>query len=220
MRLDPDGAFCGLHSELLERVLGKLPQHERGAPVEITFAVGGAGAQVGLSDVFLPRLRDHVLRDRLRIHLVAGTRGDVAERFTQQLRRARLTSRIGAGISILYASDFLSYYREFNRLLTHTDVLWTKPSELSFYAGLGFPLVLSHPVGAHERYNRRWLREQGAGLKQRSLDQLPGWLDEWLFDGNLAAAAWSAYTRIPRTGTEQITALLRDRDAGAVPLQG
>jgi hypothetical protein len=178
------------------------------------FAVGGAGAQIGLSEEFLPRLRDHVLRDRIRIHLVAGTRAEVAQRFVQQLRRARLSSRIGSGISILYAPDFASYYRAFNQLLERADVLWTKPSELSFYAGLGIPLVLSHPVGTHERYNRRWLREQGAGLKQRRPDQLPGWLDEWLIDGNLAAAAWSAYTRIPRTGTEQILKLLR-RDQGS-----
>ena len=68
-------------------------------------------------------------------------------------------------------------------------------------------------MGAHERFNRRWLREHGAGLKQRRLDQFPGWLDEWLLDGNLAAAAWSAYTRIPRTGTEQIVQLLHESNA-------
>lgn len=214
VRLDPENVFGSLHGPMLERLLGKLPEEERGQPVEIVFAVGGAGAQIGLSEEFLPRLRDHVLRDRIRIHLVAGTRAEVAQRFTQQLRRARLSSRIGSGISILYAPDFASYYRAFNQLLERADVLWTKPSELSFYAGLGIPLVLSHPVGAHERYNRRWLREQGAGLKQRRPDQLPGWLDEWLIDGNLAAAAWSAYTRIPRTGTEQILKLLR-RDQGS-----
>jgi len=208
VRLDPENTFCALHAPMLERILGKLPHEQRGRPVEIMFAVGGAGAQVGLSDVFLPRLRDHVLRDRVRIHLVAGTRAEVAQRFTQQLRRARLSSRIGSGISIVYAADFASYYREFNRLLARVDVLWTKPSELSFYAGLGIPLVLSHPVGAHERFNRRWLREHGAGLKQRRLDHLPGWFDEWLTDGILAEAAWSAYTRIPRNGTEQILRLL------------
>jgi hypothetical protein len=215
VRLDPESTFCALHGPMLERMLGKLPNEQRGAPVEIVFAVGGAGAQVGLSDVFLPHLRDHVLRDRLRVHLVAGTRAEIAQRFTQQLRRARLSSRIGSGVSILYAADFATYYREFNRLLAQADVLWTKPSELSFYAGLGIPLVLSHPVGAHERFNRRWLREHGAGLKQRRLEHLPGWFDEWLTDGILAEAAWSAYTRIPRNGTEQI--LQRLLELGVLP---
>mgnify|MGYP006200480153 CR=1 FL=1 len=45
-----------------------------------------------------------------------------------------------------------------------------KPSEMSFYSGLGLPCIIAPPVGAHERYNRRWLREQGVGLKQRRLD--------------------------------------------------
>jgi hypothetical protein len=208
VRLDPEGAFCRLHAAMLERMLGKLPESERGRAVEIAFAVGGAGAQLGLSEEFLPRLRDHVLGDRVRIHLIAGTRAEVADQFKRQLRKARLTSRLGSGVSILYAPDFASYYREFNRVLAQTDVLWTKPSELSFYAGLGLPLILSHPVGAHERFNRRWLREQGASLKQRRPEQLPGWFDEWLYDGYLAAAAWSAYTRIPNTGTERIVRIL------------
>ncbi|MGE5786924.1 MAG: hypothetical protein ACM3ZE_20190, partial [Myxococcales bacterium] len=65
---------------------------------------------------------------------------------------------------------------------------------------------------------RRWLREQGAGLKQRRVDQLPGWFDEWLFDGNLAAAAWSAYTRIPRTGAAQIVRLIQG-DASAPSIE-
>jgi hypothetical protein len=222
VRLDPEGSFSDLHAPMLERLLGELPAAAREAPVEVVFAVGGAGAQLALSQAFLPRLRDHVLRDKMRLHLVAGTRGEVAEQFMRQLRQSRLSSRVGHGVSILYAADFETYYREFNRLLAHADVLWTKPSELSFYAGLGLPLILSHPVGTHERYNRRWLREQGAGLKQRRPEQLPGWFDEWFFDGYFAAAAWSAYTRIPRNGTEQIARVLlgkQPEDSAAYPLK-
>ncbi|HEY5958697.1 MAG TPA: hypothetical protein VIV60_19185, partial [Polyangiaceae bacterium] len=93
VRLDPERIFRDLHGPTLERLLGPLPTEEAGAPVEIVFAVGGAGAQLALADVFLPRFRDHVLRGRVRLHLVAGTRGEVAAAFTAQLRRARLTSR-------------------------------------------------------------------------------------------------------------------------------
>ncbi len=217
VRLDPENAFGTLHRPMLERVLGRLPEEQRGRPVEIMFAVGGAGAQVGILDGFLPRVREHVVRGRIRIHLVAGTRTDVAERFTRQLRRARLSPQMGSGVVIVYAPDFASYYREFNRLLTGMDVLWTKPSELSFYSGLGIPLILSHPVGAHERFNRRWLREHGTGLKQRRLDHFPGWFDEWLADGILAEAAWAGYTKIPRTGTEQILRLLLTNAGSSQP---
>jgi len=89
-------------------------------------------------------------------------------------------------------------------VLSDADVLWTKPSEMSFYAALGLPCIVAPPVGAHERYNRRWLREQGVGLKQRRPDYALGWLEEWLDDGTLAAAAWSGFMRLPRRGTERI----------------
>ena len=126
-----------------------------------------------------------------------------------------MLSVLGTGVTILYDANFEAYYRKFNQELALTDVLWTKPSELSFYAGLGIPLILSHPVGTHERYNRRFLRDQGAGLKQRRVEQLPSWFDEWLFDGYLAAAAWSAYLRIPSNGTGRILQTLNSLSQGA-----
>lgn len=79
--------------------------------------------------------------------------------------------------------------------------------------------MLTHPVGTHERYNRRWLREQGAGLKQRRLDHLPTWFDEWCADGTLAQAAFSAYIRIPRDGTLRIAEAVLGR-SGTVPTPG
>ena len=74
-----------------------------------------------------------------------------------------------AVIDTLYdkVPGFRAYYARFNALLARTDVLWTKPSELTFYAALGLPLVCGAPVGVHERHNRRWVREAGAGVKQR-----------------------------------------------------
>lgn len=143
---------------------------------------------------------------------------EVAQRFTHAVENARLTSRLGKSINVWFDASFREYYRMFNALLATTDVLWTKPSEISFYAGLGIPLILSHPVGTHERYNRRWLRERGAGLKQRNVQHMPGWFDEWLMDGTLAAAAWSAFTRIPSDGTLNIVQALSDAGFRSNPL--
>jgi hypothetical protein len=100
--------------------------------------------------------------------------------------------------------SFQTYYQAFNALLRTTDILWTKPSELSFYAALGLALVLAKPVGSHERFNRRWLREQGVALKQDSPKFVDHWLEEWLNDGTLAAAAWTGYLRLPKHGTFRI----------------
>jgi UDP-N-acetylglucosamine:LPS N-acetylglucosamine transferase len=96
-----------------------------------------------------------------------------------------------------------------DELLAGADVLWTKPSELVFYAALGLPLVLSWPVGVHERYNRRWVEEHGAGLRQRDPGAVAEHVAEWLVDGTLAAAAWSGFTRLPNRGLYEILDALR-----------
>ena len=64
--------------------------------------------------------------------------------------------------------------------------------------------MLAPPVGVHERYNRRWARESGAGLKQRDAAFAAEWLADWLADGPLAAAAWAGYMRLPKFGLYRI----------------
>jgi hypothetical protein len=226
-RLDPRGVFRDLHGLELARLVqdrGSTPEsarpdvRSRGGPVHLMFAVGGAGAQVELVDQFLPSLRPLILEGRLRLQLVAGTRPEVLDAFSEAVSRNGLERVLDRDITLIHGRDFKSYYEMFNRALLRTDVLWTKPSELSFYPALGLACMLSRPLGAHERYNRRWLREQGVGLKHRRLDHARGWFEEWLEDGTLAGAAWSGFVRLPKHGTERIAQLLEERrDDSAEP---
>jgi hypothetical protein len=128
----------------------------------------------------------------------------VADLFMGWLREVGMTELLGQGVEILLAPDFASYYAAFNATLARTDILWTKPSELTFYGALGIPLVLSWPVGVHERYNRRWAIESGAGIKQRDPRYAGEWLHELLADGTFAAAAWHGFTRMPKFGTHRL----------------
>jgi hypothetical protein len=204
VRLDPEGAFREMYREELSHFLGPLPDDERHRPPLLVFAVGGTGTQVGIARRLLPSFRTKILEGKIRIALVAGIRGEVASKLRACIERAGLAERIGSGIDVLFENDFDSYYRRFNQLLARTDILWTKPSELTFYAALGIPLILSSPVGVHEFSNRRWARESGAGLKQRDARYAAGWIDEWLADGVLASAAWSGYRRLPKLGLYRI----------------
>lgn len=208
VRLDPEGSFRGELSHDLERDLGPLPAAEEGRPPLVAFAVGGAGAQSELGGRLAAALAPDLRAGRLRLALVAGVRPEVAAGFERALDAAGLGGLPRETVEIVLEPDLLSYLARFNRLLAEVDVLWTKPSELSFFAALGLPLVLSWPVGTHERYNRRWLVENGAGLKQRNLHHPGGWLAELLADGTLAAAAWSGYTRLPKHGLYRILELL------------
>lgn len=203
VRLDPAGELRREMPEELAHFLGPLPAEAAQAPL-VTFAVGGAGAQAELARAFLPGFRRPLEEGRLRLALVAGVRPEVEARFREAIREAGLEGRLGQGLELLRAPTFEAYYREFNALLARTDVLWTKPSELTFYAALGLPIVCAPPVGVHERYNRRWLRESGAGLEQRDPRVAAEWLSDWLADGLLASAAWAGYMRLPKFGLYRI----------------
>ena len=211
VRLDPSGLFREPRRREIEHVVGALPAAEEGRPPLLTFAVGGAGAQAELARSFLPSLQPLVSEGKLRVALVAGVRRELAERFQTWLQAAGLPED-GERARVLVAGTFREYYRRFNALLAETDVLWTKPGELTFYGALGIPLVLSRPVGVHESYNRRWARERGAGLKQRDARAAGQWLSEWLEEGVLASAAWSGAMNLPASGTFRIVAAVSSLD--------
>jgi UDP-N-acetylglucosamine:LPS N-acetylglucosamine transferase len=144
----------------------------------------------------------------LRLALVAGVRREVAARFEAALDRAGVRD-----VPILLEPDVPSYLRAFDRLLAGADLLWSKPSEISFFAALGLPLIVAPPVGVHEGYNRRWVLEAGAGVAQDDPALAGGWLLEKIEDGTLAACAWSGATRLPSDGVYRIAEAVRSRTA-------
>lgn len=206
-RLDPRGEFRHAYRDELKHFLGEIPDlpDEERIP-HVVFAVGGSGAQVGMARQFLPGFRRPLREQRLRLTLVAGVRGEVAAAFESLLHRNGITP--GEGADILVEPDLERYFARFHALLARADVLWTKPSEMTFFGALGVPLVFSWPVGVHERYNRRWAIEAGSGLKQRDPRWAAQWLSDYLEDGTLAAAAWNGFRRLPNQGLYRILDLL------------
>jgi len=72
VRLDRRGVFREQLREEIAHLLGALPTAEEGRPPLLTFAVGGAGAQLGIARSFLPSLRRPLEQRQLRLALVAG----------------------------------------------------------------------------------------------------------------------------------------------------
>ena len=209
VRLDRRGVFREQLREEIAHLLGALPAAEEGKPPLLTFAVGGAGAQLGIARRFLTSLQRPLAQKRLRLALVAGVRRDVAARLERWVLEAELGELLGDGVEIVCEDAFPAYFARFNALMERTDIFWTKPSELSFYGALGIPLVFSWPVGVHERVNRRWVLHRGAGFKQENPGEAWEWLREWLDDGTLAGAAWSGYQRLPKFGTARIAKVVK-----------
>jgi hypothetical protein len=205
VRLDRKGVFREQARSEIQHFLGiDLPLAEEGRPPRLTFTVGGAGAQAELARPLLRSLAPLIGDGRLRLSLAAGIRPEIAARFERWVVEAGLGGHLGGDVGIFLADGLDSYFAGFNQLLAETDILWTKPSEMTFFAALGIPLVFSHPVGMHERYNRRWAVEHGAGLKQREIGHAGFWIREWLAEGTLAAAAWSGFMRLPKFGLYHI----------------
>jgi UDP-N-acetylglucosamine:LPS N-acetylglucosamine transferase len=197
-RLDLRGRFRAAFGAEAEAQLGAAIEGD-GRPPRLTFAVGGAGTQAELAERFLPGFVAPLRAGRLRLTLVAGVRSDVAAR----LRRAVDASGV-PDVEILHEPDFGAYFRRFNALLADSDVLWTKPSEMTFFAALGLPLVIAPPIGVHEQYNRRWAMEAGAGVAQEVPEAAADWIEERLRDGSLAGAAWSGFRRLPADGLYRV----------------
>lgn len=202
--LDPRGAFLRECQEEVSHFLGDLPPSGQ-VPPHLVFAVGGAGAQAELAREFLPSLAHSIRRGKLKLTLVAGLREEVADLFRQVLHSADLDKEYAEGqVNILIEKTHDEYFRSFNELLVSTDILWTKPSELTFYGALGIPLLFSTPVGSHERENRTWGINSGAGIRQMDLRHAGEWFWEMVKDGTFAGAAWTGYMRMPKFGLYRI----------------
>lgn len=215
--LDPKGIFRTKYRSMLASELGPIPAADR--PLTIVFAVGGAGAQAEVARQILESLRPALGRGEVRLCLVAGTRLEVNCFFLQTIRDLGLGEELGRSISVLTSLSKTDYFTRFNQVLRTADVLWTKPSELSFYCALGLPVVMTPPIGSHEECNSDWLIKNGAGLTQEDPSAVADWIFDWRDRGLLAQAAFNGFFHAPRHGTENIKSLLFASDRTAVKLR-
>jgi hypothetical protein len=201
-QLDPGHAsFDGADAGVAELARDYAPAP--GIPISMTFAVGGAGGQTHYVGTILRSIRGRILRGEIQINLVAGMRADVARIFAGMLQAEGLPISQG-GVKILFVREPREYFRQFEDCLADTDILWTKPSELVFYAALGLPILLAPPVGGQERANREWLLRHGAGIDMGEASLLDENLQKWLAEGKLARIALDAYSRLDRDGLRRI----------------
>ncbi len=177
-------------------------------PLTVMFCVGGAGAQAEIAVDLLESLKVLLKEKKVIVHLVAGTHEEVKDFFQKCIREKGLEDVMNSSLFILYAKDKNTYFQKFNELLPVVDVLWTKPSELSFYAGLGIPIVMAPPLGSQEDFNRQWLLDMGAGFDQGDPKKTHIWLLDWWKSGRLAEAGKNGRSKAPHDGTSRIEAVV------------
>ncbi|MBN2350986.1 MAG: hypothetical protein JXD23_00345 [Spirochaetales bacterium] len=205
--LDPGDQFWPLHGNNVEHFLGRANvRFRKKRLLTLVYAVGGAGAlwEIGLH--IAKSLRAKILKKELRLVLVCGVRKEIRDNFARGLKDLKIPAGL---VPLVYAEDKDDYFERFNQLMRVTDVLWTKPSELVFYSGLGIPIIMTEPVGSQESYNRKWLLEVQAGIEQED----PAYTDEWFGDllklGRLAECSWDGFLKARKYGTYKMEEIMR-----------
>lgn len=203
LNLDPDKRYKKMYEPLVDGLLGNLPEKSN-HPLTIMFSIGGAGAQKEICLKMINSLSAQIKNNKLRVIVAIGTRNALRKYFVDNIKGIKLDG----WVSILRGETINEYFDKFNRALRETDVLWTKPSELSFYAGLGIPIIIAPSIGSQEDFNKRWLLHIGAGVLQED----PRYIDQWFFDllngGDFAELAMQGFVEIEKMGTYNIEKII------------
>lgn len=205
--LDPKQNYRKLYEPLIQGYLGELPL-KSDHPLTIMFSIGGAGAQKEICVKAINSLKEKIKKNKLRFIVALGVRQELKTYFAENIKDLKLDH----AVHILCAQTIDDYFKKFNEALRETDVLWTKPSELSFYAGLGIPIIIAPPIGSQEDFNKRWLLHTGAGIAQEN----PKYADQWFFDllnsGDFAEIAMQGFVEIEKMGTYNIEKIINSKN--------
>lgn len=218
--LDPQGIFHTIYKHTLKAELGENITRRRKVtrPLTLTYVVGGAGAQKRLGIDIMESLKGDIMRHRIRMNLIAGTRRGVVDYFENAALELGLKKSLGTWLNIPYFRTRPEYFDGFNTVLETTDILWTKPSELSFYTGLGLAIIMAPPIGSQEEFNRVWLRYVGGGIEMNDPKYTNEWLFDWINSGGLARMAWNGFVYAPTHGTYRIEDVILGRKSEIRPL--
>lgn len=204
VNLDPQKRYFEKYKHLVDTYLGELPS-KSDHPLTLMFSVGGAGAQKEIGGKIIKSLAVKIWTGDIKLILSAGTKEKIKIYFEKTLKKLKLNNH---NTEIIFGEDIESYFKNFNAALAKTDILWTKPSELSFYSALGLPIIISPPIGSQEEFNMRWLLKSGFGLMQENSRYANQWLFDWLDQGYLAEAAMEGFVEGEKVGTFNIEELI------------
>ncbi|MBI2473105.1 hypothetical protein HYV70_00930 [Candidatus Uhrbacteria bacterium] len=211
--LDPKGIFHARYERTLRAQLGpaRCKRTTAAHPLTLTYSVGGAGAQRALGVKILQSLKSRIARHEIRFNLLPGYRKDAAVYYRNAVKEIGLKKELGSWVVVPEHTSRADYFSDFTEILKTTDILWTKPSELSFYCGLGIAMIMAPPIGSQEDFNRVWLSYVGGGVSQNDPRYTSEWLFDWIDSGGVARMAWNGYIEAPTHGTYRIEDLVLGR---------
>jgi hypothetical protein len=206
LNLDPNGKYRKLYKPLVDKYLGQMPK-KSDHPLTIMFSIGGAGAQKEIGLSIVNSLKEKIKAKEVRVIIAVGIKKELETYFEENIKGLKLDG----WVHILYGKDVMDYFQKFNEILRETDILWTKPSELSFYTGLGVPMIIAPSIGSQEDFNRKWLLHIGSARLQEN----PKYTDQWFFDliktGQFAEMAMQGFLEIEKMGAYNIEKIISQK---------
>jgi len=208
LNLDIDGEYRRKYGVLIKRHLGTLPE-KSGRPFTIMFSIGGAGAQKEIVVKYLANLAEKIKNGEAKAIVSVGIRKEIRDYFIKKAIQFGLGNFLGAGMEIIFAETIEEYFKIFNQKLREADILWTKPSELSFYSGLGLPIIIAPSIGSQEDFNKKWILRIGAGIVQENPKYASQWMQDYLKSGRFVEAAMAGFLKSEKLGTYNIERICR-----------
>jgi hypothetical protein len=210
LNLDPAGRYRKTYGPLIKEVLGKLPEKSN-HPLTVMFSIGGAGAQKEICLEAVNNLAEKIRNKNCRFIIAIGVREELRKYFADNLKNLELDG----WVHIVSGITTTEYFDNFNAALRETDILWTKPSELSFYSGLGIPIIIAPTIGSQEDFNKRWLLHIGSGIPQEDPKYADQWVCDLLHAGDFAEAAMQGFMEIEKRGAYTIEKIVLDQKQNA-----
>ncbi len=203
LNLDPQKRYQDLYKPLIKNYLGNLPE-KSDHPLTILFSIGGAGAQKEIALDIINSLKEKIKLKEIKVIISVGVRDEMRKYYEDRISDLKLDG----GVYILSGITIDEYFDKFNKALRKTDILWTKPSELSFYAGLGIPVIVAPTIGSQEDFNKRWLLHVGVGVSQEDPKYTAEWFYDMLNSGNFAEMAMQGFLEIEKKGVFNIEKII------------
>ena len=183
LKLMPDGSIVRVghyvDHELVSNIdtdcALRIDRMRNGEPVRFLMTVGGAGAGSDLYIAMTEHILPYVRSKRAGLILNLGDHADLWKRFIKRiptleaecktffndfggLCSAAVDSSVFDGVTVICNEDIFEAVYSTNLLMRGSDVLVTKPSELTFYP---VPKLMMRHIGGHEVYGAIYAREMG-----------------------------------------------------------
>lgn len=207
LNLSPKKNYEKTYHDSIKKYVGKLPLKSN-HKLTIMFSAENENQQkIGLN---ILKSLSYTLENKLINFIIGcGTNEDCKQFFLKEILKLKLGLNVDNNIFIIHDLIPEKYIQLFNEALNQTDLLWTNPNELIFYAGLGIPIIISPPQNSYEKINEKWLMQNKAGIKQQN----PKYTNEWLFDlirdGVLVETALNGFLNIKKDGVWEIEKIIK-----------